>query len=49
MEQEGDGDTSRNWCTRNNPQWFGKGIRRHTIMRTSGDYPDYSIFKIDQT
>ena len=41
MEHEGGGDTSCNWCTRYNCQRLGN-------KRTSGDYSNYSIIKIDQ-
>ena len=48
MENEGNGDTSCGWCTRNNPKGNSKGTRRHGNKRTSRDYPDYSIIKIGQ-
>ena len=48
MEHIGDSDTNSNWCTWNNPQRIDKGTGRLENKRTSGDCPDYSIFKIGQ-
>ena len=48
MEHEGDGDTSCNWSTWNNPQRIGKGTGRLGNKRTSWDQPNYSIIKIGQ-
>ena len=48
MDHEGDGDTSCNWCTWNNPQRIDKGTRRHRNQRTSRDHRDYRIIKIGQ-
>ena len=48
MEHEGDGDTSWNWCTWNNPQRIDKRTGRLGTERTSGDHPNDSIIKIDQ-
>ena len=48
MKQEGDCDTSCNWCTWNNPQRLNKGAGRSGNQRTSQDHPKYSIFKISQ-
>ena len=45
MKHKDDGDTDCNWYTRNNPQRLGKGTRRFTNKKTSGDDPDYSIVK----
>ena len=47
MEREGVGDSSCGWCTWNNPQRIGKGTGRLGNKRTIGEYPDYSIIKID--
>ena len=41
MEHEGDGDTSYNWCTWNNPERLGKGTEQLGNKRAS-------IIKIDQ-
>ena len=48
MEQEGDDDTSSNWCTWNDLQRIGKGGGRVGNKRSSKDHPEYSI-KIGQT
>ena len=48
MEHKGDGDTSSDWCTWNNPQGHGKGNRRFGNQRKSEDHPDYNIIKISQ-
>ena len=48
MEHEVDGDTNCNRCLRNNPQRFGKWIRRHRNRRTLRDLQNISIFKISQ-
>ena len=48
MEYEGDGDTSCNWCTQNNPQRIGKGTGRLGNEKTSGDSPNNKIIKISQ-
>ena len=48
MENDADGDTSRNWCTRNNPQKLGKGTRILGNKRTRRDHPNYSINKMGQ-
>ena len=48
MEHEGNGDTSSNWCTWNNPKRIGKGAGRLGKKGTSEDHPDYSIIKIRQ-
>ena len=46
MEQEGDGDTNINWCSRNNRQRFIKETERLGNQRTSEDHPDDNIIKI---
>ena len=48
MEHKGDGDTICNWYTWNDPKRIGKRTERLRNWRTSGDYPDYSITKINQ-
>ena len=48
MEHKGDGDTSCNWCTWNNPQRLVIGTGRLRNQRTCGDHPDNSIIKISQ-
>ena len=46
LEDEGDGDTSCDWCTRNGPQKLGKGAGRVGNWRTNQDHPNYSIVDI---
>ena len=48
MEHEGDGDTNCNWRTWNYLQRIGKGTSRLRYLRTSINYPDYSITKTGQ-
>ena len=48
MEHEGDGDTNYNWCTWKNPKRIRKGTGRMGIEKTSREYPDECIIKIDQ-
>ena len=46
MENDGDGDTSCNWCTWKNPQKIGTETGRLGNKRMCGDHPNYSIIKI---
>ena len=48
MKREGDGDSSCNWCTWNNPQTIGKSTGRLGKKKTRENHPDYSIIKIGQ-
>ena len=48
MEHEGDSDTNCNWSSRNNHQRVGTKAGGLRNQRTSRDYPDCSIIKIDQ-
>ena len=48
MERKGDGDTTCNWGTWNNPQRLNEGTRRPGHKRTIGDHPDYSIIEFGQ-
>ena len=48
MEHEGGGDTNRNWWTWNDLPNIGKGTERLRNQRTSRDYPDFTISKIDK-
>ena len=48
MEYESDGHRNSKWCTRNDPQMFGKWARRLGNRKTSWDHPNYTIAKIGQ-
>ena len=48
MEQEGEGETNCNWCTRNYPQNFEKEAGRVGNWRTRGDHLNYSIVEVGQ-
>ena len=48
MNLKGDIDTNCNWCSLKDPQKIGNGTEKFINHRTSGDHPDYNIFKIDQ-
>ena len=48
IAHEVDGDINNNWNARNNPLRISKGTGRHINQRTSVDYPDYNIIKINQ-
>ena len=48
MEHESDGDANCNWCTRYSHQRIDKGTGGLGNKRTSGDYPNNSVIKIDQ-
>ena len=48
MKYEGDGDSSSNYCTCDNPQRMGKGTGRLGNKKAGEDHPDYSITKISQ-
>ena len=49
MEHEDDGDTNCNWCTLKHRQRIGKGTERFENKRTSGDYLDYSKWRLKET
>ena len=49
IEHEGDGGTSCNCCTWNNPERLDKETGWLGNERTSGDYPDFSIIKIGKS
>ena len=46
MEHQGKGNTSSNWCARNNTQKKSKGTGIFGNKRISRDYPNDSIIKI---
>ena len=48
MENEIDGDTNCDWCTRYSQQKIGTGTRRLGNDRTSGDRPNNRIDEISQ-
>ena len=48
MEQEGDGDTNCNWCTRYSHQRISTETRGLGNKKTSGDHSNYSIVEIGQ-
>ena len=48
MEYESDSDTNCNWCTWYNHKGFDKETGELGNKRTSRDYPNYNIIKIDQ-
>ena len=48
MEHEGDVSTNCNWCSWHSHQRIGSGTEGLRNNRTSGDYPNYSIVKINQ-
>ena len=48
IEHEGDGDSTCNWCVRNNPQMVCQVIGIIGNQKTSLGHPTYSIVKIGQ-
>ena len=48
MEYEGDGDTNRNRCPRNDPKRLGKRTGRVGNQRTSSDHRNYNFIEISQ-
>ena len=48
LENESDGDTNCNWCTRYSHQRIGTGTGGLVNKRMSGDHLNYSIVEISQ-
>ena len=48
MEDEGDGDTNYNCCTRNGPHRLRKGTGTSVYQGKDRDYLNYNIIEIDQ-
>ena len=48
FEHKDDSDTNCTWCSLNNLQRIGKGIRKLKNRIISQDHPDYNLIKIGQ-